>query len=452
MMRRSHFITSIATVAVLLCGAASISAQVGQLRGTVKLVGADGKPAPVDGAVIDVFRTDIAGEYHTKSDKGGQWVFAGLPYVGTYIVAISAPGAQANAKGGVKAGREIPVEVILAPGDGKRLTLEEAKAAVAGGSSSPGGGSESASDKAKREAELLKRNEELKRENDKNLNINKVVGDAFKAGNVALNAGGTADKANNHEEAIKLYGDAVQQYDTGLAADADQPSLLTNKSSALKARGVDKYNAAIKMKDDDASKAAKEAGIEAAKTDFKAAADAANKAADLIKKVPAATDPEEQKNQTANKYAALNVRAEAMRLFATKADASQADAAGAAFDDYIAVETDPAKKARAQMDQAQTLFDAGAADKAIVEFKKILDVQPDNVDALYGMGIAEISVAYAASDKAKMQEGVNYLQQFVDKAPDTHRYKAEAKATLAELKSTENVVPEKTTPPRRKRP
>ena len=400
-MRRFHFITSIAAVAVLLCSAASISAQVGQLRGTVKLVGADGKPAPVDGAVIDVFRTDIAGEYHTKSDKGGQWVFAGLPYVGTYIVAISAPGAQANAKGGVKAGREIPVDVILAPGDGKRLTLEQAKAAVGGGSSSPGGGSESASDKTKREADL-KRIDELKKENEKNLNINKVVGEAFKAGNAALSA--------------KNYDEAIRQYDTGLAADPEQPSLLTNKTLALKARGVDKYNAAIQMGDDDANKAAKAAGLESAKTDFKASADAANKAADLIKKVPAATDPEEQKQQTVNKYATMSARAEAMRLFVTKADANQADAAAAAFEDYIAVETDPAKKSKAQLDMAQMLLDAGAG------------------------------------DKAKFQEAANYLQHFVDKAPDTHKFKNDAKAVLAELKSTENVVPEKTAPARRKRP
>ena len=341
---------------------------------------------------------------------------------------------------------------MLGPGDGKRLTFDEAKA-VAGGGSVAGGGNSGSSGGAKlspeEEAKRKAENERIAKENEKNININKVVGDAFKAGNAALNAGGLADKANNHEEAIKLYGDAVQQYDMGLAADADQPSLLTNKASALKALGVDKYNAAIQTKDD----AARATALEVAKADFKAAADAANKAADLIKKVPAATDPEEQKQQTANKYLAMSVRAEAMRLFVTKADASQADTAGAAFDDYIAVETDAAKKAKAQMDKAQTLFDAGAADRAIVEFKKILDVQPDNVDALYGMGIAEISVAYGDKDKAKMQEGVNYLQQFVDKAPDTHRYKAEAKATLAELKSTESVVPEKTTPaPRRKRP
>jgi tetratricopeptide (TPR) repeat protein len=123
-----------------------------------------------------------------------------------------------------------------------------------------------------------------------------------------------------------------------------------------------------------------------------------------------------------------------------------------AFQDYIAVEPDPVKKAKAQFDLAQMLFDAGAADKAIVEFKKILGVEPDNVDALYGVGIAEISSGYAATDKAKLQEGVNDLQRFVDKAPDSHKYKADAKATLAELKNTESVVPVKTTPARRKRP
>ncbi len=437
-MRRSYFITSIAAIAVLLCSAASISAQVGQLRGHVLFKQADGTTIKAAGAQVDVYRTDLPGNYPTKTDKNGAFVYAGLPYVGTYIIAVSMPNAQPSFQPNIRAGQEADYEIVLSPGDGRRLTADEAKKlAAGGGGSSSGGGSESAADKARRE-EMLKKNKDLDESNKKNANINQVVGDAFKAGNAALNA--------------KNYDEALSQYDIGLAADADQPSLLTNKTVALKARGVDKYNAAIKIKDDDASKAAKAAGLESAKADFKAAIEAANKAAELLSKIPAATDPNDQKQQAVNKYAALSVRAEAMRLFVTKADPSQADAGAAAFDDYIAVETDPAKKAKAQMDKAQTLFDAGAADKAIVEFKKILDAQPDNVDALYGMGIAEISVAYGASDKVKMQEGVNYLQQFVDKAPDGHRYKAEAKATLAELKSTENVVPEKTTPTRRKRP
>ena len=58
---------------------------------------------------------------------------------------------------------------------------------------------------------------------------------------------------------------------------------------------------------------------------------------------------------------------------------------------------------------------------------------------------------YALNDKTKFQEAANYLQHFVDVAPDTHKFKSSAKDILAALKSTENVVPEKTAP-KKKRP
>src|ERR1700682_2339837 len=120
-MRRSYFLTSIVAAAVLVLSAIVASAQTGQLRGSVQLVGADGKPAPIAGATIDVYRTDITGEFHTKTDKKGEWVFAGLPYVGTYVVAVSAPGAAPDARSGVKAGREVSVDLGLQPGDGRPL-------------------------------------------------------------------------------------------------------------------------------------------------------------------------------------------------------------------------------------------------------------------------------------------------------------------------------------------
>ena len=434
MMRRSYFITSIAAIAVLLCGAAVVSAQVGQLRGHVLLKQADGTTIKAAGAQVDVFRTDLPGSFPTKTDKNGEFVYAGLPYVGTYIIAVSMPNASPSFQPNVKAGRETVYEIVLSPGDGRRLTVDEVKKLAAGGGSSGsgsgsgGGGAKiSPEEEAKRKAE----NERVTKENEKNVNINKVVGEAFKAGNAALTA--------------KNYDEAIKQYDEGLAADPEQPSLLTNKALALKARGVDKYNAAILTKDE----AARTPGLESAKADFKAAADAANKAADLIKKMPAATDPEEQKQQTVNKYATMSARAEAMRLFVTKADGTQVDAGAAAFQDYIAVETDAAKKSRAQLDMAQMLLDAGAGDKAFAEFQKILAEKPDDPDANLGAGLA----LFSTGDKAKYQEAANYLQRFVDKAPDTHKFKNDAKAVLAELKSTENVVPEKTNaPPRRKRP
>lgn len=430
-MRRSKFLAAITAFAVVFLCSTVASAQTGQLRGSVKLTGTDGNTAPVAGAVIDVYRTDISGDFHTKSDKKGEWVFAGLPYVGRYVVAVSAPGAAPYAQGGVRAGQEIPIDIVLQAGDGKKMTQAEALAAAkggGGGSPSSSGGRVSEADKAKAE-EIAKKNAEIEASNKKVVESNKIVADSFKAGNVAL--------------AAKNYDEAVKEYDTGLAADPEQPALLTNKAAALKARGVDRYNAAIQTKDE----AAKTSGLESAKADFKGAADAANKAADILKKAPAATDPNEQKQQAVNKYATLSVRAEAMRLFVTKADASQADAGVAAFQDYIAVETDPAKKSKAQLDMAQMLLDSGSGDKAFVEFQKILTDKPDDPDANLGAGLS----LFSTGDKTKFQEAANYLQHFVDKAPDTHRFKTDAKAVLAELKSTENVVPEKT-PPRRRRP
>jgi tetratricopeptide (TPR) repeat protein len=429
-MRRSYLSTSIIAAAVLVLSAIVASAQTGQLRGHVLLKQADGTTIKAVGVQIDVFRIDLPGNYPTKADKSGVFVFAGLPYVGTYIVAASMPNAAPLALNNVKAGRDVDYELVLSPGDGHRFTEAEAKTAVGGGGEkSTGGGGESAADKTKRE-ELIKKNEEIAASNKKAENTNQIVGDSFKAGNVALNA--------------KNYEEAVKQYDIGLAADPEQAALLTNKSAALKALGVDKYNAAIQTKDD----AARTAGIEAAKADFKGAAEAADKAVELIKKEPAATDPNDQKRHEANKYAALSVRAEAYRLYVSKGDPSKTDGGIAAFQDYIAAETDAAKKSKAQLDLAQMLLDAGAGDKAFAEYQKILVDKPDDPDANLGAGLA----LYSTGDKTKYQEAANYFQHFVDKAPDTNKFKNDAKEILANLKNTENVVPERTTRPPRKRP
>src|SRR5437016_8164763 len=188
---------SILTIAVLAVSSGIASAQTGQLRGSVKLVGKDGSAAPVAGAQVDVYRTDISGEFHTKSDKKGEWVFAGLPFVGTYVVAVSAPGAQPNAKSGVKAGREIPVDVVLNPGDGKKLTRDEAIAVSKGGGTTGSGSTssgESAATKAKREEEAKK----YEAEKTRVTNVNETLNRTFKAGKDALNA-------KNYDEAIKQF-------------------------------------------------------------------------------------------------------------------------------------------------------------------------------------------------------------------------------------------------------
>jgi len=430
-MRRSYFFTSIIATAILMLSAVAASAQTGQLHGHVVLRQADGTNAKAADAVIDVFRTDINGSYHTKTDKKGEFVFAGLPFVGTYVVTASMPNAAPGFLKGVKVGRDVDYEIVLSPGTGAKLTLDDIKKMKAGDpgpATGGGGGGESAADKAKRE-ELLKKNAEIDAANKKAENTNQVVGDSFKAGNAALTA--------------KNYEEAVKQYDIGLAADPEQAALLTNKAAALKALGVEKYNAAIQTKDD----ASRTAGIDTAKEYFKNAAESSDKAFDIIKKETVGADPNDQKRHEANKYAAVSVRAEAYRLYVSKGDGTKADAGITAFQDYIAAETDAAKKSKAQLDLAQMLLDAGAGDKAFAEYQKILAASPDDPDANLGAGLA----LYSTGDKAKYQEAANYFQHFVDKAPDTHKFKNDAKAILTEMKNTENVVPEKTTRPGRGR-
>lgn len=188
--------------------------------------------------------------------------------------------------------------------------------------------------------------------------------------------------------------------------------------------------------------AAKTSGLESAKKDFKDSADAATKAIELLKAQTAPTDPAALKGYEANKFFALAARAKAMRLFVGKVDPSQADAAIAAYQEYMAAEPDAAKKSKAQVDLAQMLLDAGKADRAYAEFQKALSDNPDNVDALLGAGLS----LFATGDKGKYQETANLLQRFVDRVPDTHKFKADAKSTLEYLKTQENVKPQKTAP------
>src|SRR5258708_271643 len=342
-MRRSYIFTSIPATVFLLLSAAAAAAQVAPLRGHVVLKQADGTSVKPADAVIDVYRTDISGVFHTKTDKKGEFVFAGLPFVGRYVIAASMPNAAPGFQTGVRVGQDIDYEIVLSPGDGRRLTLDDINKAGTATPASGGGARavESAADKAKRE--------EIEASNKKADNSNKIAAETFKAGNDALTA--------------KNYEEAVKQYDIGLAADPEQAALLTNKAAALKALGVAKYNAAIQSKDD----AARSAGIEAAKADFKNAAESSDKAYELIKKETVAADPNAQKAHESNKYAALNVRAEPNLRYVTKGDPTKMDGGRAAFDNYLAAEPDPVKKSKAQLDMTHQLPNPCAGCTAFVE-------------------------------------------------------------------------------------
>ena len=168
--------------------------------------------------------------------------------------------------------------------------------------------------------------------------------------------------------------------------------------------------------------------------------------------MPAPSDAASANTAKLNLYFALLTRAEAMRLFVTKVDPSQADAGVTAYQEYIALETEPIKKAKGEHDLAQMLFDANVFDKALSQYQKILETNPDDLDALLRAGQALFNIGAINTDKTKYQEAANYLARFVEKAPDTNPFKADAKAILDTLKDQENVKPEKgVTPVRRTR-
>ncbi len=415
------------------------SAQTGQLRGTVVIKQAGGTTSPVAGATVVVYRTDIAGKYEIKTSKSGEFAFAGLPFVGTYIITVSHAGGQPTWIGGVKAGREVEYKVEMPPGDGRAFTPDEIKSILAQGkgmaSNSGAEVKESTDDKAKRE-ELEKKNAEIIEKNKKAEASNATVQRTFKAGNEFLKA--------------KDYDQAIAQFDEGLTSDPDHPgapSLLTNKAAALRSRGVNRYNAALKAPDD----AAKKAGMESAKKDWRDAFEASSKAVESLKGVVTSATPETAPNAKTNLYFALLVRAEAASFFVSKVDATQAAAGIKAYEDYIAAETDAAKKAQAHHALAQMLFDANEFDQALAQYQKILATNPDDLVALLRSGQALFNIGAISNDKVKYQEAADYLAKFVAKAPDTDAMKTDAQAILEVLKAQENVKPA-ATPSRRRRP
>ncbi len=260
-------------------------------------------------------------------------------------------------------------------------------------------------------------------------NANEVVNRTLKEGGAAL------DK--------KDYDTAVAKFDEGYNAAPDYwgsaTVMLRNKAIALRARGVDKFNAAVKNPD----KAARPAGIADAGKDFQGSVDSLQKAVDVFGKSTAPADAAQAKSFNDGKSIAIADRAESYRLL-VKADSSKAADGVKAYEDYLAIETDPAKKSKAQFTAADLALEAGNSDLAVTEFQKILSAEPTNSKAMYKLGIALIAQGSGETpDKAKVQEGVNYLQKFADSAPDADPDKEYAKATIEAMKAENNVTPVK---------
>jgi tetratricopeptide (TPR) repeat protein len=286
----------------------------------------------------------------------------------------------------------------------------------------------------KAKEEYDKKVAETKARNEKALKANEIV-------NASLKEGGAAYDAKNYDLAIAKF-DEGYKIDPDFAGSA--PVLLNNKGLALLGRATDSYNKSVKA--DDATRASLK---ESAKNDLLEAVASSERSLEILK-TATTTDPNIQKNYDVNKFLALTNRKTAYRLMAqTGVERNKGKEALLAFQEYIAAEPDAARKSKAQLDLALTLQDSNEFELAITEFQKILETDPNNVDALVGIGLSMVNVGYInlesdpAKGKAQLQEAANYLQKFVDVAPDTHKFKEDAKSAIASLKEEQKVVPQK---------
>jgi tetratricopeptide (TPR) repeat protein len=424
-MKRFQNLTRFALAALFVAAlAAAACAQNITVAGRILLKQADGTTKPLPGAVVKFYRTDIKQEFETRSDKNGRYVHAGLPFIGTYTITVSGPGARPTYFPSLKlssfpADKLSNYEVVLEPGDGAALTPDQIKAAeAAGGRGTAGGSAPSAEDK-KKAAELEAERAKIDESNKKASELNAKLPDVLKAGNDAYQA--------------KDYVTAVSKYDEGIALDPTQSVFYLNKTAALSARGADRYNAGVKARPKD------QAAIDGAKTDLKTATESAEKAIETYrahKGANAGAGAAAPQQGGSDDLHYLKIRSDAYRVALQMNAPVDNDAAAKAIEEYIGAEPDQALKDKAQASLADALRFAGRYDESIAKFREVLAKNPNNLDAIYGLGIALASKSAAGdANPALVKEAHDALQQYVSKAPDGTR-KDEAAGMVKYLEDT----------------
>ena len=375
------------SAAIVILTVQSAFAQTVPLRGKVTLKQADGAVVPVAGAAVDVYRTDIRAILHATTDATGAYELAGVPMMGTYTIVVSAKGAQPAFTAGVRAGRSPDNDFTLTPGDGSRPTLEQI----------------TAFQQTSRDGEA---------ENREATRVNDLVRESLRVGKEAYEAG--------------RFDEAVGKFREALAALPDEPTLLTNLSEALRQRGADRWNAALKSKNTSEREPAKQDWIEAA--------EAARQALGVL-----GTEPDTSPGRRQSRLRAASAYALGMGLVARWVGSSveQSDTAWRAYQQLMALTADSARKSVLLNQALEMVFNAGNVDLTITESRKVLAANPNHLIAHYVLGGA----LFATGDKKNYQESADRLQWYLDHAPANAEQRANAKDALDYIITSERIRP-----------
>lgn len=429
-MFRKNYFTILLSIFLLLTGSIAAFAQNAPLAGKVELKKADGTTEPVQGAMVEVYRTDIKAKGPTaKTNKKGEFGFAGLQLGATFVLVVSGDKINPTYQPNVRAGAN-GIVITASEGSGKRLTEEEVRTALTSGppatnNTTPVKVSE---EQKKAQEERAKLEAEYEANKKKVESETTIINKVLKEGNEAYNS--------------KNYDLAIIKYDEGINANptfiGSAPVLMVNKGFALTKRAVDNYNQGVKSSDV-AMKADLMAKVKKDLQDSISAFD--NSWSLLTSAKPGDITDQEVYNKA--KYDTLVGLTDSYRLLVfTKSDTSKSAGAKAAFDEYFKIETDAAKKTKGQVMLGDIMREAGDSDNAIIAYRAALESSPDNPDALAGLGLSLFNAGAISDNKQQMAEGLGVMEKFAEIAPENHPLKASVKDAVTYLKS-QNIKAEK---------
>jgi tetratricopeptide (TPR) repeat protein len=233
----------------------------------------------------------------------------------------------------------------------------------------------------------------------------------------------------------KDYTGAIADLSEAGKLDADQYAIWANLALALYNRGVTNLNESLKG---DTSKR------DAAKQDFVDTAGAVDKALVLVEKDLA--DPAKAAEAKKRKATTVKIKADAQGLLAKRVGVMEMiEPAVQSYTEVANLSETPADKVKFQLAAAEVYFESGKAEEAVAAYSKILETNPDNIDAMYKLGLAYASVA-------KFQESANTFQKFLDTAPGTDPRVPEVKTVLKDLVVGNNLQPPKSEPAKKGQP
>jgi tetratricopeptide (TPR) repeat protein len=351
--------------------AVSAFAQITTIEGDVKA--ADGKP--IEKAVVKITRTDIKGNYETKTNKKGHYLYMGLP-MGTYNLELMVDGKKVDAVSGIRTrpGDPIPVNFDLKASQAENANkqAEMAKALETGQLSKEQERGMSKEDKEKFEKTMKEREAQMKKRNELNSSFNE---------------GMTAMQNKQWDAAIAAFtkSSEVDPTQTAVWAQLGEAYVKLAESKtgpdfdATIAKGLEAYSKAIELKPDD----------------------------------PASH----------NNYALALSKAK-------KFPEMQAELKKAA-------DLDPPNAGKYYYNLGAVLVNTGQTDAAGEAFKKAIELTPTYADAYYQYGVTLVGKASIAADgKVTPVPGtVEAFQKYLELAPNG-QWAASAKDMLSTMGSS----------------